>query len=297
MSKITTLGIGGEAQEFKVVHAHQELLDLLKSNPDFLIIGEGSNLLISDEGIDCLVIKNEITGISRLHPKGVIVKSGTPLQKLVNYTISHGLSGLQKLSGIPGTIGGAIYGNAGAYGQTISDYLTEVIVFDGIKTITLTKTECGFGYRDSNFKRNKYIILEASLQLESGNPEILKQEARETITKRLVKYPLGIKCPGSFFKNLVAAEIPSEILKNIPQDKIIYGKLPAGALLEMVGAKGQSLDGIAIASYHANLFINKENGTAKAFYTLAKEYALKVKDKFGITLEPEVQLVNLPSLT
>ncbi len=295
MSKITTLEIGGEAQDFKVVRTPQELLELIKSNPDFLIIGGGSNLLVSDEGVDCLVIKNEITGVES---KGniVTVKSGTPLQELVDYTVSHGLSGLQKLSGIPGTVGGAVYGNAGAYGQTISDYLSEVVVFDGNKITTLTKSECGFNYRDSNFKRSKYIILEASFLFESGNPEILKQEAQETISKRLVKYPPGIKCPGSFFKNLVASEIPQEILKNIPEDKIVYGKLPAGTLLEMVGARGQSSDGIAIAPYHANLFINQGAGTAKAFYDLAKEYAQKVKDKFGITLEPEVQLINLPPL-
>src|SRR3989344_4957383 len=89
-------------------------------NSDFLIIGGGGNLLVSDEGIDKLVIKNEITGISG----DVSVKSGTLLQDLVNYSIEHGLAGLQKLTGIPGTVGGAVYGNAGAYGQTISDYIT-----------------------------------------------------------------------------------------------------------------------------------------------------------------------------
>ena len=94
----------------------------------------------------------------------------------------------------------------------------------------------------------------------------------------------------------MVSQIPEEILKNIPPEKIVYGKLPAGALLEEVGAKGQSKDGIEIADYHANLFINKGTGTAKAFYDLAKTYALKVKEKFGISLEPEVQLINLPSL-
>lgn len=296
MSKITTLQIGGKAKDFKVVRTPQDLIELLLHNPDFLIIGGGSNLLVSDEGVDCLVIKNEITGISRLHPWGVIVKSGTTLQELVDYSINQGLSGLQKLAGIPGTVGGAVYGNAGAYGQTISDYLSQVIVLDGNKTVTLSKTECGFNYRDSNFKKNKFIILEVTFQLESGDSEALKQEAQDTIKKRLVKYPPGIKCPGSFFKNLVASELSPEILNNIPQEKIVYGKLPAGTLLEMVGARGQKLDGIAIAPYHANLFINQGNGTAKDFYNLAKTYAQKVKDRFGITLEPEVQLINLPPL-
>lgn len=296
MSKITTLQIGGETKDFKVVHTKQELLELVKNNPDFLIIGGGSNLLVSDEGINKPVFKNEITGISRLHPWCVIVKSGTPLQELVDYSINQGLSGLQKLSGIPGTVGGAIFGNAGAYGQTISDHLTEVTVFNGDQIITLPKDQCGFNYRDSNFKKNNFTILEVKFQLENGDSQTLHQEAQDTISKRLVKYPPGIRCPGSFFKNLVASQIPPEILKNIPQEKVVYGKLPAGTLLEMVGAKGQSSDGIEIAPYHANLFINTGAGTAAAFYKLAKTYALKVKEKFGITLEPEVQLINLPPL-
>ena len=94
----------------------------------------------------------------------------------------------------------------------------------------------------------------------------------------------------------MAEALPQEILSKIPPEKIVYGKLPAGSLLEGVGAKGDSLDGIYIADYHANLFINKGNGTAKAFYDLAKKYADKVYEKYGISLEPEVQLINLPPL-
>ncbi|MDP3733589.1 MAG: UDP-N-acetylmuramate dehydrogenase [Candidatus Daviesbacteria bacterium] len=287
MSKITTLSIGGPAKDFKIVKTEQELFDLIKNKPDFLIIGGGSNLLVSDEGIDKLVIKNEITGISG----DVSVKSGTLLQDLVGYSIEHGLSGLQKLTGIPGTVGGAVYGNAGAYGQTISDYILEIKTLNS----TLTKQACNFGYRDSIFKKSKSIILEVTFQLEKADPKTLAQEAKEILEKRLIKYPLGIKCPGSFFKNIIAETLPKEILNKV-SDKIIYGKLPAGSLLEEVGAKGDSLDNIYIADYHANLFINKGGGTAQAFYNLAKKYTLLVKQKFGITLEPEVQLINLPSL-
>ncbi|MDP3733306.1 MAG: UDP-N-acetylenolpyruvoylglucosamine reductase, partial [Candidatus Daviesbacteria bacterium] len=186
--------------------------------------------------------------------------------------------------------------NAGAYGQTISDHLIKIKAFDGKNIITLTKDQCGFNYRDSGFKRNKYIILEVIFQLENGSQETLAEEAKDVLSKRLVKYPPGIKCPGSFFKNLVADRIPADILKNIPQEMVVYGKLPAGSLLERVGAKGQRLDGIEIAPYHANLFVNKGGGTAKAFYNLAKKYSDLVKQKFGITLEPEVQLIGLPPL-
>lgn len=304
MSQITTLQIGGPAKKFVIVKTEVELIQTIEyaksCQMPYLVIGGGSNLLVSDEGVDYLVIKNEIEGIETSEvdkeTSEVKVRSGTALQELVDYTISQGLSGFQKLTGIPGTVGGAVYGNAGAYGQTISDFLIEVSTFDGEKIITLPTNQCGFNYRDSAFKKNNFTILEVKFKLKRSHPQTLTQEAKEVLEKRFIKYPPGIKCPGSFFKNIVASTLPKKILDNIPPGKIVYGKLPAGALLEKVGAKGQKLDGIEVASYHANLFINKGKGNAKAFYDLAKKYALKIKEKFGIALEPEVQLINLPPL-
>lgn len=296
LKNITTLFIGGPAKKFVAVKTEEELLKALQyakqNNLDHLIIGGGSNLLISDTGFDGLVIKNKISGIntSKVGPDffEVCVRSGTILQNLVNYAITNGLSGLQKLTGIPGTVGGAVYGNAGAYGQSISDHIVSVD--------ELSKPECAFGYRSSIFKQSLRPIIEVTFQLEPGDPEALKKEAEEVLAKRLIKYPAGIKCPGSFFKNLIASELPPELLKNIPPEKIVYGKVPAGALLEEVGAKGQSLNCIEISPMHGNLFINNGVGTAKDFYDLAKTYALKVKERFEITLVPEVQLINLPPL-
>lgn len=301
LKNATTLSIGGPAKKFVEVNTEKELTEAIQYAKDqalpYLIIGGGSNLLVSDEGVNSLVIKNRITGITHSGTE-ITVKSGTILQDLVDYAIGSGLAGLQDLTGIPGTVGGAVYGNAGAYGQTISDHLTTVTVLNTNNLIIeqFNSSNCQFNYRDSIFKKNRFPILEVKFQLEHGDSKILRQEAQEVLTKRLVKYPTGIKCPGSFFKNLVTSTLPPEILRNIPQEKIVYGKVPAGALLEEVGAKGQSVDGIEIASYHANLFINQGTGTAKAFYDLAKTYAEKVKEKFGIALEPEVQLINLPPL-
>lgn len=301
LKNATTLCIGGPAKKFVTVSSEEELIEgvtFAKQNDlDYLVIGGGSNLLIADNGFNGLVIKNEISG---LHTKGVIVsiKSGTSLQNLVDYAIQNGLSGIQKLTGIPGTVGGAVYGNAGAYGQSISDHIIQVSVLDtnNLTIQQFNNLDCSFAYRDSIFKKNHFIILEVTFKLEPANPDALKKEAEEILSKRLVKYPAGIKCPGSFFKNLVAADLPQEILSKIPPDKIVFGKIPAGALLEEVDAKGQCLNDIEIAPYHANLFINNGSGTAKDFYDLAKTYAQKVKEKFGVTLEPEVQLINLPAL-
>ncbi|MBI2600587.1 UDP-N-acetylmuramate dehydrogenase [Candidatus Daviesbacteria bacterium] len=301
LSQVTTLKIGGPAKEFVSVQTEKELIEAItyarQKNLPFLVIGGGSNLLVADEGVEKLVIQNRITGIFQ-KGNNLIVKSGTILQDLVNFTIEKGLTGINKLTGVPGTVGGAIYGNAGAYGSGISDKLVELICFDPTseEKVVLKTEECGFGYRDSNFKRNNLIILEANFDLTPGNLEELKKESEEIKRKRDGKYPPGIKCPGSFYKNFVASELSTDVLVNIPKEKIVYGKVPAGALLEMVGAKGDRIDGIEIASYHANLFINNGTGTAKDFYNLAKKYAEKVKQKFGITLEPEVQLINLPPI-
>lgn len=288
--------IGGPARQFVTVTTREEIIEAInlanQHHLSFLVIGGGSNLLVSDEGVNQLVIKNEIEGITKV-VRFLTVKGGTSLQHLVDYSIANNLAGLQDLSGIPGTVGGAIFGNAGAYGQSISDHLREVLCFDGKQVISLQKDECEFDYRYSIFKKNKWTILEATFKLEVGKSKDLRKEADEILKKRLIKYPKEIKCPGSFFKNFIAGKLPKEVLKKIPKEKIVYGKLPAGSLLEMVDAKGDKLGDIEIASYHANLFINKGKGSASDFYALAKKYVQKVKQKFGITLEPEVQLINL----
>lgn len=295
LSRLTTLQIGGPAKFFVTAKTQEELIEAIKyakkKQINYLVIGGGSNLLVSDEGINSLIIKNEVSGIEQTG-QNLVVKSGTVLQELVTYTIEHGLLGLHKLTGIPGTVGGGVFGNAGAYGQTISDYITQVLILNGNQKTKLTKEECCFGYRDSNFKNNKHTILEIYFQLKATDPKVLAKEARDTLSQRLIKYPKETKCPGSFFKNILVETLPQKIVSKIPKDKIHFGKINAGSLLEEVGAKGQCQNEIEIAPYHANLFINRGNGNAKDFYNLAKKYHQKVKEKFGITLESEVQLIG-----
>lgn len=311
LSKLTTLCIGGPAKYFLEAQNQEDLIETIKiiqaENIPYLVIGEGSNLLVSDEGFPGIVIQNALVGIN-LGTSGVAcdrttigVHSGTKLQDLVNFTISQGLSGIQKLAGIPGTVGGAIYGNAGAYGQQICDHLQTVICLNPQtgQLLTIKKEECGFGYRDSQFKRNHLLILEAHFQFLASLASqgwTLQEESQKILAERTLKYPPNLRCPGSFFKNILANTISKDALKLIPQEKILYGKIPAGYLLEEVGAKGQKLGQIQVSPHHANLFINLGKGTATDFYNLAKTYAQKVKEKFGIELEPEVQLINLPKL-
>lgn len=316
-SELTTLKIGGPIKKVILIKTEEELTSNLQSlifnHQSYLVIGGGSNLLVSDEGFSGAIIKNEITGIER-QGNDLVVKSGTILQNLVDYANRQGLGGLENLAGIPGTVGGAIYGNAGAYGQTVSDHLISVKAFKytsatsslhpELGSITTGATEqksfsrddCRFNYRDSIFKSNKFIIIEAVFSLTHSDPETLKQTSSETIKKREVKYPPGIKCPGSFFKNIPSQTLSQEILQELPENFILYGKVSAGALLESVGAKGAKQGDILISPYHANLFINQGRGTAEDFYSLAKTYSQKVYEKHRIRLEPEVQLINLPPL-
>lgn len=300
MSKLTTLKIGGPADYFVEVKTPSQLVDALRfagnKKINYLVIGGGSNLLVSDYGFNGLVIKINISGIKQADSNTLGVKAGTKLQSLVDSTIKKGFCGINKMTGIPGTVGGAVYGNAGAYGQSISDYLEKVSCFDGKNLTIFKKQQCGFSYRESVFKKNRLIILQVIFKFPKGNKKTLLTESKKVAALRLKKYHTNLKCPGSFFKNIVSVDLSKNLLRKIPQENIIFGKIPAGVLLEKVGAKGDRLGNIEIASYHANLFINKGGGKASDFYNLAKKYYRKVKKKFGIELEPEVQLINLPSL-
>jgi UDP-N-acetylmuramate dehydrogenase len=297
LSNITTLKIGGPAKQYTVVKNTEDLINIIKDSKNkgerFLVVGGGSNLLISDDGVNKLVIKNETDNIQK-SGNVVTAKSGTGLQTLVDFTITNGFSGMQKLTGIPGTVGGAVYGNAAAYGQTISDNVTEVVCFDGQNKKSLSKKECLFNYRDSGFKKNGLVILEVRFQFPLGEPDELKKESEEILEKRLQKYKPGVLCPGSFFKNILIEKLTPEQKKLIPEDRDYYGKVPAWFFLDSVGAKGDKLGQIKIADFHGNLFMNEGDGKAADFYKLAKKYYKKVEEKFGVKLEPEVQLINLP---
>lgn len=300
LSRLTTLRIGGPTDYLITVTSELELKQAFIFSKDkslpYLLIGGGSNLLVADSGFPGLVIKNNIAGIKKNNHL-LIVKSGTQLQDLVDFSIKNGFGGMHKLTGIPGTVGGAIFGNAGAYGQTISDYLTQVVILNAVKDLKiLTRKQSNFDYRDSIFKKNKFIILEAEFKFKKTKFSTLIEESQEVLLKRQLRYPINLKCPGSFFKNILSSDLPKSILNQIPREKIIYDKISAGYFLEVVGAKGKNLGKIIISKNHANLFINQGGGKALDFYRLAKKYQLKVKARFGVSLQPEVQIINLPPL-
>ena len=273
-----------------------------KSWPYFVIAG-GSNIVFGDKTFRGLVIHfKPKDSPCQWQGLSLIVEANLPLDGLIKKAISSGLVGLETLSGIPGTVGGAIVGNAGAYGQTISDHLVRVEVFaprlldaarpsgraaSGVRW--LTKKQCRFAYRDSIFKQKDWLILRAEFKLKKGDKKVLTKKSREIIKIRSEKYNPILLCPGSFFKNVLTNNISRIVLAKIDKQKIINGKIPAGYLLEVVGAKGMRVGGIYVADFHGNLLINNGHGTYQDVITLATKLKKLVQNKFGITLDEEVR--------
>jgi len=272
----------------------QAVLETKKAKLRYFIMAGGSNIVVSDKKYPGLVIVYRELG-KDLDPLSVVKKDNrikvwgsVPLWKIVKYTIENGLAGLESLSGIPGNLSGAVYGNAGAYGHSISELVEKVLIFDGKKERWLTKKECGFSYRDSFFKKKTWVILSVQLKLKFGKREKLREYSDSLINQRDEKFT-KVKCPGSFFKNILVEKVSKNTLAKIDKTKIIDGKIPVGYLLESVGAKGMHVGDLHIADYHGNLLINDGNATYRDVAKLVKILKEKVKIKFGIKLEEEVR--------
>ncbi|MBI3046171.1 MAG: UDP-N-acetylmuramate dehydrogenase [Candidatus Harrisonbacteria bacterium] len=300
LAPLSTFKIGGQVKFFCEVGNDRELLEAIRAakrlKAPYKIIAGGSNVVFPDKTLNCLLIKISSKNIKAAGNK-IIVDAGVPLSRVIAVANKNGLQGLETLAGIPGTVGGAIVGNAGAYGRSISEVAEKVEVWnpsfakategDGKKW--LLNKECQFQYRESVFKKKPWIALRAVLRFKKSNPKKLKRISRDIIQLRLKKYKPGLKCPGSFFKNVLIKDISKKSLAKIAKAKIIDGKIPAGYLLEEVGAKGMRVGGIQIADFHGNLFINSGKGKASEVKKLAKILKNRVKKKFGITLQEEVR--------
>lgn len=298
LKKLTTIKVGGTAKWFFIVRNEGDLVAAInwanKKKVKWYVIGEGSNLVPKDTRFNGLIIKNEIKGVRKIG-NNVFVGSGESFTKFIFKLNKLGLSGMEKMAGIPGTIGGAIYGCAGAYGQEIKDCLIGAKVFNNGKIYWLSKKQCRFNYRGSIFKKkHSLVVLEANFKFKKDKSKILQKISKDIIKTREKKYRPGLLCPGSFFKNVLVQNIkPTSLRQNflnkIAKEKIIFGKIPAGFLLESVGAKGVEIGKIKVANHHGNLIYNSGDGTVRDIAKLSKILKLRVRKKFGIRLEEEVQ--------
>lgn len=296
LSEHTRFGIGGPA-DFYIETSNpasfaQALALIRASGLDWVVIGGGTNLIVSDKGFRgvCLKLTSD-----RISADGLTVEAeaGAVLQSLVDFTVDRGMAGLQTMTGIPGSVGAAVYGNAGAYGHSIQERVRRVRFLDGEIVREFGNAECQFHYRESVFKRNKqWIIVSTTLEMEPGDAAQLRETADGILAVRNRKYPPTMRCAGSIFKNFLLAELPQAVAAEIPAKAIIEGKVPSAWFLEQVGAKGMKRGGIEVADYHANLIYNAGGGTARDLVAIVTELKDRIRRRWDIPLEEEVQYVG-----
>lgn len=258
----------------------------------WIVIGGGSNLVVADSGYDGVVLRFMGNALRREGTR-VHAEAGADLQAVVNFSIGEGLGGVHTMTGIPGWVGGAVYGNAGAYGRSMHQSITSVQMFDGKAVRELDNDGCGFHYRHSIFKNHKeWTVLSATLQLLLQDQDELRQKADEILTIRNAKYPPDMKCAGSIFKNLIVRDLPLSVQNQIDPKAVREGKVASAFFLEQVGAKGIRNGGIHVADYHANLIYNSGSGSACEVREIIDDLKQRVRLRFGFEVEEEVQYVG-----
>jgi UDP-N-acetylmuramate dehydrogenase len=296
LSRYTRFGIGGPADLYAETATVEAFIAAMAVARDTgvptVVIGGGTNLIVSDTGFRGLVLRYR--GDHLLAANGrVVAQAGAVLQDLVDFTIARGLKGLETLSGIPGSVGAAVYGNAGAYGHAIAERVVRVQFYDGAEVRVFGNAECGFQYRESVFKRHKeWIVFSTQLLLEPAAANELRRVADDILKVRNAKFPVTMKCAGSIFKNLLRAELAADVAGVVPDNVVREGKIPAAWFLEQVGAKGMVRGDIHVADYHANLIYNAGSGTAADLCAVIRDLKARVQERFGLELEEEVQYVG-----
>ena len=276
MSKYTSFKIGGPAEIFVKINNVEELKLIIKISKQaevpITVVGNGSNLLVSDDGIRGIVLKIEFDKIEIEESGKLKVGSGVKLAFLAQKCLKEKLEGFEFASGIPGTIGGAIRMNAGAHGSEMKDIVKKITCMtrDG-KIQVISNEEAKFEYRNSIFSQNDYIILEAEIQLRKGNPEEIGSKMDEYATYRKEKQPIEYPSAGSTFKR---------------GNDFITAKL-----IDECGLKGYQIGGAQVSEKHAGFIINKGNATAEDVKQLMKYVEEQVYNKFGKKIEPEIEII------
>ena len=317
----TSFKIGGKAKYFFAAETKEDIIKVIKVakklDLPFFILGGGSNLLVTDKGFDGLVIKIQNTkypaleqaqyGASKIpcdrvslvrgrQDTKIYTEAGATLGNLVGASTKAGLTGLEWATGIPGTIGGAIRGNAGAFGKSIKEIVKEVEVFDveDEKIKIFKNKDCKFKYRDSIFKQNpSLIILSAIIQLRKGNKKTLQEKIKNYLAHRRENQPLNFPSAGSVFKNYQGKIKNQKLLEKFPELKEFNKKqiIPAGWLIEKCGLKGKKINNVKISEKHCNFIVNLGKGKAKDVIALIELIKQKVKSKFKIILEEEIVIL------
>ena len=273
LDRHTTFKVGGPSKALLLVETAEELKTVLKllseEHENFFILGNGSNLLVSDAGYDGYVIKLAGDFLSiRLDGDCIVAGAGVLLSKVCTFARDNNLAGLEFAYGIPGTVGGAMVMNAGAYGGEMKDVTETVSLLYKDEVVTRSCEEMQFGYRDSIIKHDDCIALETRFKLKKGDPAAINAAMADYMDRRRTKQPLEFPSAGSTFKR--------------PEGAF------AGKLIEDAGLKGLRVGGACVSPKHAGFVVNDQNGTASDIDELIKLIVKKVKEASGYELQPEV---------
>ena len=278
MSKHTTFRIGGPADFYLCPHSTKEVQQTVQickeENLPYFILGNGSNLLVSDKGYRGAIIQlwKNFSDIS-VKDCCITAKAGALLSKVAAEALEEGLTGMEFASGIPGTIGGAVFMNAGAYGGEMKDIIKEVKVLDDQGEIrVLSNEEMKLGYRTSIVKEKGYTVLSAVLQLKKGDASVIRETMEDLKNRRTSKQPLDMPSAGSTFKR--------------PEGYF------AGKLIMDSGLRGFSMGGAQVSEKHCGFVVNKGGATAEDVTALIREVQRRVKETFGVELETEVRFLG-----
>lgn len=297
LAKLTTFQIGGSAKYFVDVTTESEIQEAVKwakeKGAQYVVLSGGSNVLVPDEGIDGLVV-HVVCKERRFEGSILTADAGCNLLELIREAGKQNLGGWEKLAGIPGSVGGAVRGNAGAFGPEIKDFVTTVRGFNAETGVTMEfgNNECDFSYRHSFFKDHpKWIITRVQLELKIVSATESVRLAEETIAEREKRHLQNVRAAGSYFMNPVA---PAQIVEMFEKEKGVKSResrVPAGWLIEKAGMKGAIVGGAIASLQHPNYIVNQGNATAKDVRELAAHVRIKVKNQFGITLAEEAALL------
>lgn len=302
----STYKIGGRASYFCEAadggDLHQALLFAKERGLQLLfLMGGGSNLIIHDKGFAGLVVKMVDTHYEQQGMR-VDAGAGISLAEVVARTTQAGLKGVEWAGGLPGSLGGAIFGNAGAFGGEMKDVVRSVkaahIMDYQAEIKDYSKEECQFSYRNSKFKREgNFLILSAVMEFTQGNAQELQKITQEKMNYRKNRHPLEYPNIGSIFKNIDEPEKIKSILEKFPELEADvkgkwHGKVPTAALVQKAGLQGKKIGGAMISNKHANFIINHENAKASDVVSLINDVKATIKEKFGIELEEEVRYVG-----
>lgn len=293
LAPLTTLRAGGAAEQFYCARDHEDLASAaayLHANEMVVtILGSGSNVLPSDRGVPGFTLLNRTSAIEVGSGGEVVADSGAAFQDLFLKTAQAGLAGFSYAVGIPGTVGGALASNAGAYRSCIAEFLTGVeVVEDGVRS-WIGPQDLQLSYRDSRLRRGdagRCIVLRLRFQLEPGTPSLIYDEARDYQRQRIGKQPPPASA-GSFFKNVYDQGL-ADSLPGLPERLRASGVVPSGFLIEAVGLRGYRIGGAMLAERHANFILNVGRATASEIRSLAELAKARVADRFGTEIEEEV---------